>query len=128
MAQPNGPGKDCVDCGLGAVIGGAIATIAQNWDNWRIKDWTKKNLNFNSWGRSWNRLWGKNGGKEGPAPPANVSKYGNIQMPTQHSSFGFNWTYLSEGKPGERFIYDYFNNFNIIGQTIIGRSVGDYSM
>ncbi|GGF23839.1 hypothetical protein [Flavobacterium limi] len=49
-------------------------------------------------------------------------------MPTQHSSFGFNWTYLSEGKPGERFIYEFYNGFYTTGQYFIGRGVGDYSM
>lgn len=49
-------------------------------------------------------------------------------MPTQHSSFSFNWTYLSEGKPGERFIYKFYNGFYTTGQYFIGRGVGDYSM
>ena len=30
----------------------------------------------------------------------------DIHMPTQHSSLGFNWTYLSQGKAGERFVYN----------------------
>lgn len=49
-------------------------------------------------------------------------------MPTQHSSFGFNWTYLSQGKPGERFIYEFYNGFYTTSQYFIGRGVGDYSM
>ena len=89
-----------------------------------IDKWMRKNLNFNSWGRSLGRLFGR----KSSGPPPNVSKYGNIQMPTQHSSFGFNWTYLSQGKPGEQFIYEFFNGFNTTGQYFMGRGVGDYSM
>lgn len=53
---------------------------------------------------------------------------GDIHMPTQHNSLGFNWTYLSEGKVGERFIYDVGNTINIGGQFLMGRGVGDGSM
>ena len=107
---------------------GSSVDLEQLGKDTGITQWAKKNLNFNSWGRSWNRLWGKNGSDDNTAPQANVSKYGNIQMPTQHSSFGFNWTYLSQGKPGERFTYDFFNGFYTTSQFFIGRGVGDYSM
>jgi len=53
---------------------------------------------------------------------------GDIHMPTQHSSLGFNWTYLSQGKPGERFIYVTANTISIFGQYFMGRGVGDGSM
>jgi len=124
-------GKDCANCGPTEVqqtaIGNGIKTIKDNWDDWGIKDWSKKNLNFNSWGRSWNKFWGKGGSNKSSAPP-NMSKYGNIQMPTQHSSLGFNWTYLSQGAAGERLIYGVGNTVNIGGQLLMGRSVADGSM
>jgi RHS repeat-associated protein len=30
--------------------GSVLATIKNNWDDWRIKDWSNRNLNFNKWG------------------------------------------------------------------------------
>ncbi|WP_394776012.1 FG-GAP-like repeat-containing protein [Flavobacterium sp.] len=80
IAQGSGPGKDCVDCGWGAAIGGTIATIGQNWDNWRIKDWANRNINGDKLSEWWkNKVSFKNlfgGGKNSPPPPApNMSSY-----------------------------------------------------
>jgi len=33
-------------------IGSAIATIANNWDNWKIKDWSNRNFNIKNIGNS----------------------------------------------------------------------------
>lgn len=123
----SGNSCDCPGGGINVGPGtehGSSVDVEQLGKDTGVDKWMRKNLNFNSWGRSIGRWFG--GGSSGPPP--NVSKYGNIQMPTQHSSFGFNWTYLSEGKPGERFIYEFFNGFNTTGQYIAGRGVGDYSM
>lgn len=68
-----------------------------------------------------------NGSGGGNGHPYVSTAGGNIHMPTQHSSLGFNWTYLSEGKPGERFIYDAANTISIFGQYFMGRGVGDGS-
>ncbi|MEP6929845.1 MAG: RHS repeat-associated core domain-containing protein, partial [Flavobacterium sp.] len=83
-----GDGKDCIGCnsdngelsnGQQTLAGNAIKSIANNWEEWGIKDWAKQNLNFKSWGRSWNKFWGKNGGHDSnPAPQPNLSKYQNI--------------------------------------------------
>lgn len=120
--KAQGNGKDCVDCGPSetnqTLIGNGLKFIKDNWDNWGIKDWAKKNLNF--------KKWFGGGGKS--SEPVNRSSYANIQMPTQHSSLGFNWTYLSQGKPVEKFIYTIANGINTTGQYFMGRSVGDYSM
>ena len=130
-----GGGKDCVDCGLSEAdqtwIGNGIKTLHDNWDNWGIKDWFNRNINgdkISKWWKSkisFNNLFGSN---KSSGPPPNRSSYANIQMPTQHSSFGFNWTYLSQGALGERFIYGVGNTINIGGQIVMGRSVSDGSM
>ncbi len=74
-------GKDCANCGPTEVqqtaIGNGIKTIKDNWDDWGIKDWAKKNLNFNSWGRTWNKLWGK-GSDHTSSPPPNRSTYVSV--------------------------------------------------
>lgn len=77
-----GPGKDCVDCGWGSTIANGITTLAQNWDNWRIKDWANKNINghqFSEWWKnkvSFRNLFG--GGHKDAGPPPNMSRYTNI--------------------------------------------------
>lgn len=80
--KAQGNGKDCVDCGLSnsdqTFIGSVISTVVTNWDEWGVKDWAKKNLNFKSWGKSWNKLWGKNGGNDNPRPQPNMSSYVNL--------------------------------------------------
>ncbi|MDA6071857.1 FG-GAP-like repeat-containing protein [Flavobacterium sp. AC] len=97
LAQGSGPGKDCVDCGWFAAIANGVATIAQNWDNWRIKDWANRNLNFNKWDE-WRReklslrnIFGgghKNSGP--PPPPPNMSNYvslpNNISYTSTHQT------------------------------------------
>lgn len=76
-------GKDCVNCGptegQQTAIGSAISTIASNWDDLGIKDWAKKNLNLNSWGRTWDKLWGK-GRDRTSSPPPNMSSYASLNM------------------------------------------------
>lgn len=92
----NGPGKDCVDCGLSngqqTWIGNGIKTLKDNWDSWGIKDWAKQNINFKKWGvTDWTRKnlnlknWGNSiksffgGGKsDAPPPPPNMSQYVNL--------------------------------------------------
>lgn len=62
---------------------------------------------------------------------ANTSFSGNqsdVHMPTQHSFLGVNMTALSEGNFLQQMAYETANGFNIIGQYLMGRSVGDYSM
>ena len=117
------PGGGGINVGSGSEHGSSI-DIEQLGKYTGIDKWMRKNLNFKNWGKRISGWFG--GGSSGPPP--NVSKYGNIQMPTQHSSFGFNWTFLSEGKPFSRFIYGFFNGFYTTGQYFIGRGVGDYSM
>jgi len=71
-----GGGKDCIDCGLTdsqqTWIGNGIKTIADNWDNWGIKDWAKKNLNIKNWDKSISKWFG---GGRSSGPPPNMSSY-----------------------------------------------------
>lgn len=58
----------------------------------------------------------------------NYSRYGDIHMPTQHTFLGVNMTALSEGNFLEQTFYETANSFNIVGQYLMGRGVGDSSM
>lgn len=143
---------DCPGGGINVGPGTQTGTsfdIEQFGKDFGIDKWLRKNANFHNWSNSVKsagnflsdnaksvgnyvgrniKSIGRALGLGGDGPPPNLSTYANIQMPTQHSSFGFNWTYLSEGKPGERFIYEFYNGFYTTGQYFIGRGVGDYSM
>lgn len=125
-------GDICEGCSgsPGVNNGGGTATstdLKQFAKDTGLDKWINKNFNFKNWSLR-NIFGGGNNKNHDPAPQPNLSKYGNIQMPTQHSSFGFNWTYLSQGKAGEKFIYEFANGFNTTGQFFMGRGVGDYSM
>ncbi|MEN2486653.1 RHS repeat-associated core domain-containing protein [Flavobacterium sp. B11] len=127
-------GGDCKGCGIGIGPGDQTGTswdIEQFGKDYGIDRWLNKNFNLKNWDRwrkdkiSLNNIFGRH---KQHGPPSNKSRYANIQMPTQHSSLGFNWTYLSQGKPGERFIYTIANGINTTGQYFMGRGVGDSSM
>lgn len=90
-----GNGNECIDCGPNSTeqtfIGNAFKAIVDNWDNWGIKDWAKKNLNFNNWNNSiksartffnnnWKSAFG--GGHKDAGPPPNMSQYVNIDSQT----------------------------------------------
>jgi hypothetical protein len=51
-----------------------------------------------------------------------------IHMPTDHYFLGANMTALSEGNFFQQAIYGAANSFNIVGQYLMGRGVGDSSM
>lgn len=51
-----------------------------------------------------------------------------IHMPTDHYFLGANMTALSEGNFFQQTIYGAANSFNIVGQYLMGRGVGDSSM
>ena len=53
---------------------------------------------------------------------------GDIHMPTQHTFLGFNMTAMSDGNFFQQAIYSSANSFNIVGQYLMGRGVGDSSM
>ena len=75
-------GGDCVDCGLTpgqqTGIGNGIRTLHDNWDNWGIKDWFKRNFNgdnFSEWRKSKisiNNIFGRH---KNSGPPPNRSSY-----------------------------------------------------
>ncbi|MFC4749756.1 RHS repeat-associated core domain-containing protein [Flavobacterium branchiicola] len=83
-----GGGGDCVDCGWGAVIGNGIKTIADNWDNWRIKEWANKNINgdkISEWWKSkisFNNIFGRH---KSSGPPPNRSSYVNLNSSNMSS-------------------------------------------
>ncbi|WP_245176824.1 RHS repeat-associated core domain-containing protein [Flavobacterium aquidurense] len=112
--KAQGNGKDCVDCGLSnsdqTFIGSAISTVVTNWDEWGIKDWAKKNLNFNSWGKSWNKFWGKNRGSDNPRPQPNMSSYINLNST--------NFTGAQMANTNFNLIYDIKQNQTIIGDNL----------
>jgi RHS repeat-associated protein len=79
-------------------IGNAIKSIVDNWDDWGIKDWAKKNLNFKRWGvTDWTKKnlnlknWGNGikslfgGGHKDSGPPPNMSNYVNFLQ--EHYSY-----------------------------------------
>jgi hypothetical protein len=69
-----------------------------------------------------------NGKKTAPAVQV-AQGNADIHMPTQHNSFGFNWTYLSQSStPLNQMIYGVANSVNIPVQYLMGRGVGDGSM
>ncbi len=66
---------------------------------------------------------GKGGGNRHPyVAPA------EIHMPTQHHTFGINFTALSEGNWIQKALYETANSFNIPIQFLMFRGIGDSSM
>ena len=62
--EGGGPGdgggipNNCANCGLTntqqTAIGNGLLFIKDNWDDWGIKDWSNRNLNFNKWNDAYN--------------------------------------------------------------------------
>jgi len=61
-----------------SIIGNGFKIIKDNWDNWGIKDWAKKNLNVKNWGNSISKWFG--GGSRSSGPPPNMSSYVNVNV------------------------------------------------
>jgi RHS repeat-associated protein len=123
-----GPGQDCVDCGLGAVIGNGIETIVQNWDNWKIKDWANKNINgdkLSRWAKDTFNLRNRFGGKKNEGPAPNLSRYANL------ATTGSGQFYGGDGSGSfmdyfSRFVYetDQFNPVALIWDGLKGNITG----
>ncbi|TGD58948.1 RHS repeat-associated core domain-containing protein [Flavobacterium humi] len=130
VSQGNGNGQDCVDCSTyGGIIGSALTTLQQNWDDWGIKDWANKNINgdkFSKWWKSkvsFNNMFG--GGNKNDAPPPNLSKNVNIAQTGSGQYYGGDGSgslldYIS------RFVYetDQFNPIALAWDGIKGNVNG----
>jgi len=115
-------GKDCANCGPTEVqqtaIGNGIKTIKDNWDDWGIKDWSKKNLNFNSWGRSWNKFWGKD---RTPNPPPNMSSYASLN---NYSNNNFSFKAANIQVARENYLVNNVNDNNSEGLLLAALGYG----
>jgi RHS repeat-associated protein len=117
-------GGDCADCpNQQTAIGNAIVFIKDNWDNWGIKDWSKKNLNFNNWSKgiksagnfiskNFKSLFGK-GSRKAAGPPPNMSGFTNLNSQVNLPSAGLSKTGSGQyyGGDGSGSFMDYFSRF-----------------
>lgn len=115
-------GKDCIDCGPSegqqTLIGSLIGTLVTNWDSWRIKDWSNKNLNFKKWDYwrkekiSLRNIFGGGHKNSTPAPPPNLSNYIDLGDSTTNNNLATTASLLggASGVMNELSVVKFYNS------------------
>lgn len=115
------------------ILGNLIGSLVTNWDNLRIKEWSNKNLNFNSWGNgiksagkflarnaesiggwfhnNYNSIFGKGKQEAQQLPPSPSFSNHQLSSGWQNQGVGTTGSGQYYGGDGSGSFGDYFSRF-----------------